>query len=78
MCDKCFLSNLKINEKGIIISLENSGDIRQRLIDLGFVNNTIVECVGTSPSGDPAAYFIRGTVISLRKIDAEKIIIKRL
>ena len=40
------------------------GSMRRRLLDIGLVEGTRVECVGVSPMGDPAAYCIRGAVIS--------------
>lgn len=45
----------------------------QRLLDIGLVQNTAVECVGVSPSGDPTAYLIRGAVIALRNEDGRHI-----
>ncbi len=50
-----------------------SGAMLQRLLDIGLVQNTAVECVGVSPSGDPTAYLIRGAVIALRNEDGRHI-----
>ena len=71
------LSELKKGETGEIISVRVSDDIKQRLLDLGFVPGTMVECLGKSPFGEPTAYWIRGTVIALRKEEGEGIRIKR-
>lgn len=49
--------------------------MRRRLQDLGIVEGTTIECLQKSPSGDPVAYKIRGTIIALRSEDANKIII---
>lgn len=57
-------------EKAVVASLE-AGGIGGRLRDLGLTPGCLVECVGISPLGDPAAYRIRGAVIALRKRDAE-------
>ena len=46
-------------------------------LDIGLVENTLVECVGISPLGDPAAYQIRGAVIAIRKADSRNIQICR-
>ena len=48
-----------------------SGAIRRRLQDIGLIAGTTVRCLLKSPSGDPAAYCIRGAVIALRKNDAK-------
>lgn len=71
------LSELKKGETGEIVSVRVSDDIKQRLLDLGFVPGTMVECLGKSPFGEPTAYWIRGTVIALRKEEGEGIRIKR-
>ena len=49
------------------------GAQRRRLQELGFVPGAQVECVGTSPLGDPRAYQLRGTVIALRRRDARPV-----
>lgn len=67
------LSKIKKGQKGRVEHLETAGSIRRRLQDLGITPGTWVECVGVSPMGDPAAYLVRGTVIALRRQDAEHI-----
>lgn len=53
-----------------ISAIGADGLMRRRLMDLGFVPGTKVECLRRSPAGDPTAYLIRGTVIALRREDA--------
>ena len=53
--------------------LHLSGAIRQRLLDLGLIEGTRIQCLSRSPAGDPTAYFIRGAVIALRGKDSSKI-----
>ncbi|MBS7224831.1 MAG: ferrous iron transport protein A [Clostridiaceae bacterium] len=53
--------------------LHLSGAIRQRLLDLGLIEGTRVQCLNRSPAGDPTAYLIRGAVIALRGKDSSKI-----
>ena len=40
------------------------------------VVGTVVECVGKSPCGDPAAYRIRGAVIAIRSEDAKTVCVR--
>lgn len=75
MCEQTSLSKTKPGEKAIIKTLNVEGNMRRRLLDIGLVKNTKIECLGKSPGGDPAAYFIRGAVIAIRKADSEKIIV---
>jgi len=69
------LYDLPIGKLGRIKSLTAKGNIRRRLMDLGFVENTPVEALRRSPWGDPIAYQIRGTVIALRSEEASKIFV---
>lgn len=67
------LSELKQGQKGRILDVSLSDDIKRRLLDLGFSRGSEVKCLGKSPLGEPTAYWIRGTVIALRKEEAEGI-----
>ena len=71
------LSSLNEGESGAIISVDNCGELKCRLIDLGFIEGTHVRCLQSSPSGNPIAYMVRGAVIALRRDDSAKIIIDR-
>lgn len=69
------LSSLHEGDTGTIISVDNCGELKRRLMDLGFIEGTRVQCLYRSPAGNPVAYMIRGTVIALRKDDSARIII---
>ena len=51
--------------------------MRRRLLDIGLTPDTVVECVGKSPAGDPKAFLIRGAVIAIRSEDCAEILIKQ-
>jgi len=70
------LNDMKPGEYAKIIKIQSKGSMRRRLLDIGLVENTDVECVGKSPSGDPSAYLIRGAVIAIRSEDSRDIIVK--
>ncbi len=69
------LSELPLNQKGYIKKLNCSGNIRRRLLDLGFVEGAQIMPVLTSALNDPRAFFIRGTLIAIRSEDASLILI---
>ena len=71
------LSMLKAGTTCIIDSVNSPEHMRRRLLDLGFSKGTQIKCVQHSPSGDPTAYMLRGTVIALRKEDASHIIVRK-
>lgn len=64
------LCDLKNGQKAQVVALQPNGKLRRRLLDIGLIAGTNVECLGHSPLGDPAAYLIRGTVIAIRSADA--------
>lgn len=72
--DVC-LNELQPGQKALIKGVLSTGSIRRRLLDIGLIENTEVECLGRSPNGDPSAYMIRGAVIAIRSEDGSNIII---
>lgn len=56
--------------------METTGPMRRRLLDIGLVEDTAVECLGRSPGGDPAAYLIRGAVIAIRREDSAGVVLR--
>lgn len=72
------LFNLKVGQKCLIDKIYENRNIKRRLLDIGLIENTAVECVGISPLGDPKAFLIRDAVIALRKSDCSNISIKDL
>lgn len=70
------LNDIKPGEKALITSLNSVGSMRRRLLDIGLIKGTLVECLGRSPLGDPSAFLIRGAVIAIRSEDCNDILIK--
>ncbi len=67
------LHELAIGQCGIVHQIHTIGAMRRRLLDIGLIENTVVECVGKSPAGDPLAFLIRGAVIAIRCEDCRTI-----
>ena len=67
------LNQLAIDSTGKVDKLHCDGNIRRRLLDLGIIANTPIKAVLKSPSGDPTAYEVRGSLIAIRKEDASLI-----
>ncbi len=70
------LNKIKPGEHATVRALHSTGSMRRRLLDIGLIEDTDVECLGRSPGGDPSAYLIRGAVIAIRSEDCEKILMK--
>lgn len=69
------LTGLNPGEKAVVKELRATGSMRRRLLDIGLIENTPVECLGRSPQGDPSAYLIRGAVIAIRSEDSATILL---
>ena len=59
-----------------VTQLLSSGNMRRRLLDIGLIEGTDVECLQKSPAGDPVAYLIRDAVIALRSEDSQNILVE--
>ena len=70
------LSQLPLNKNGKIDKIECDEGIKRRLLDMGLVKGTNIVPILISPSGDPRAFLVRGTIIAIRKEDTKNIKIK--
>ena len=64
------LTDLPLGQTGVIRSVNATGMVRNRLLDLGFLPGTPVTAVRRAPFGDPTAFRIRGAMLALRARDA--------
>ncbi|MDO5123478.1 MAG: FeoA family protein [Eubacteriales bacterium] len=63
------LYKLKKGESGTIINVEDN-PYKMRMLELGFIRGENITMIRKSPIGDPTAYFVKGTVVALRKAQA--------
>lgn len=69
------LYDLKIGETALVIDINTDICLKQRLRDIGLIKGSEIKALHSSPSGNPRAYLIKGSVIALRNCDAQKIIV---
>ncbi len=69
------LDLLTKGEKGVIKLVKGEGVIRRRLFDMGVTPGAEVELVKKAPLGDPLEYKIRNYALTLRKKEAESVIV---
>ena len=72
------LFDLEKGQKCLIDKVTANTSLSRRLLDIGLIPDTVVECVAQSPGGDPKAFLIRGAVIALRRNDCQGILIKEM
>jgi len=76
--NSCKLVDLEIGKKAKIVKILDTSIIKSRLLNMGFVKDEIIEVVKVSPLGSPIDVLIKNTHISLRKEEAEKIMVEVL
>ena len=70
------LVDFKIGETGLIKKVEGEGRLRRRLFDMGVTPGATVYLRKKAPLGDPLEITIRGYELTLRKSEAELIILE--
>ena len=71
-----YLNEFNLNEKGKVKKIEAEGQIKRRLFDMGVTPNTEIILRKYAPLGDPIEVTIRGYELTLRKDEANKILMK--
>ena len=69
------LRDAKIGETVIVSKLKGEGALKRRIMDMGITKGTEIFIRKVAPLGDPIEINVRGYELSLRKIDAEMIVI---
>jgi len=64
------LSELKNNERAVIIKVKGRGAFRKRITEMGFIKGETVTVIKNAPLKDPIEYRIMGYHISLRRSEA--------
>jgi ferrous iron transport protein A len=70
------LRELKPGDSGTVISVGKKGPIRRRIMDMGVTPGVVVKVIKVAPLGDPIEINIRGYELSLRKEEAQYILIE--
>jgi len=68
-------SELKYGEKVRIDTLNTKHPSCRRILEIGFTPGQEIELVNKSLFNDPLAFSVRGTIIAIRKNEAECIIV---
>jgi ferrous iron transport protein A len=72
----CTLTELTPGKSGRIQRVEGQGSVRQRLQEMGLIRGTTVTFVRAAPLGDPIEIRVRGYHLSLRRQEAEAILVE--
>lgn len=70
------LKDVKIGETVTVTKLNGTGPLKRRIMDMGVTKGENIYIRKVAPLGDPIEVTIRGYELSLRKSDAEHIIVE--
>ena len=70
------LRNAKIGETVRVVKLDGAGAVKRRIMDMGITKGIDVYVRKVVPLGDPVEVTVRGYELSLRKADAEMILVE--
>lgn len=70
------LSALAVGKPAVVAEINLPASAKARLMEMGLLNGTPVELVRFAPLGDPIEIKVRGYNLSLRKHEAEQILVR--
>lgn len=71
------LGELAVGDQAKVISVFGEGAVRRHLMDMGLTKNVQVSVKKLAPLGDPIELSLRGYSLSLRKSEAEYILVEK-
>ena len=69
------LKDVKIGKSCKVVKLHGEGAIKRRIMDMGITKGVEVYVRKVAPLGDPVEINVRGYELSIRKADAELILV---
>ncbi len=70
------LSELSTGQEGIVVKIRGQGALHRRLLDMGLVTGERIKVERAAPLGDPTEFTLKGYHLSLRKEEADGIIVE--
>ncbi len=70
------LRDVPVGGKAVVKKLESQGPTKRRIMDMGITKGVSVDVIKVAPLGDPIEVKVRGYQLSIRKADAEAILIE--
>ena len=70
------LRDVPVGESAVVAKLTGAGELKRRIMDMGITRGTRILIRKVAPLGDPIEVNIRGYELSLRKSEAENILLQ--
>ncbi len=70
------LKDVKVGETVVVSKLTGEGAVKRRIMDMGVTKGTTISVRKVAPLGDPIEVTVRGYELSIRKADAQLIMVE--
>ncbi|MEI6100513.1 MAG: ferrous iron transport protein A [Eubacteriales bacterium] len=70
------LKKIKCGNTVRVVKLEGEGPLRRRIMDMGITKGSSIYVRKVAPLGDPIQISVRNYELTIRKEDAEKILVE--
>lgn len=70
------LKSTSVGETVTVKRITGEGAVKRRIMDMGITKGTVVSVRKVAPLGDPIEVTVRGFELSIRKVDADMIIVE--
>lgn len=67
------LSELAVGQSARVIDVAGNDAVAVRLLEMGLVDGVEITLLGAAPLGDPLEFLVRGSRLSLRKTEAQRV-----
>lgn len=69
------LKDVKVGQTVTVAKLQGEGPVKRRIMDMGITKGVSIYVRKVAPLGDPVEVTVRGYELSLRRADAEMILV---
>lgn len=69
------LKDVKVGETATVARLHGEGPVKRRIMDMGITKGTDIYVRKVAPLGDPIEVTVRGFELSLRKDEAQNVLV---
>ena len=67
------LTHLPIGTEGRVISVNGSGRVTRRLLEMGVIPGTLIRIIKAAPFGDPIEVRVKGYNLAMRRNEADSV-----
>lgn len=69
------LGDLQIGQYAQIVDVDGNDGIAIRIMEMGLTEGEQIQLIGFAPMGDPIEFEVRGYRLSLRLVEAKRVIV---